>query len=155
MINKQAKYIGIIILLIVTRMALGQEMVSLKVKVDSIRTNKGEVLAAIFESQSDFKKDSALQRKQVKVNGSSVTLEFQLPANRSYSVALFQDIDGNGKLNTKGAMKVPDEPIGFSNNKLSRFGPPDFDKVSFKLTNDTLIQIYIISSRKEYFNKFN
>ena len=144
-----------ILLLFVTLTAFSQKTVRLKVEVDSIRTIKGKIYAAVFESQDDFKKDSALQRKQVKVNGSSVTLEFQLPAHRSYSVALFQDMDGNKKLNAKGAMKIPDEPIGFSNNKLSRFGPPDFNKVSFKLTNDTLIQIHIISSRKEYFNKFN
>ena len=80
-------------------------------------------------------------------------LVFTLPVGKLYSIALFQDIDSNTELNTKGAMKVADEPIGFSNNKLGRFDPPGFDKTSFKLINDTTLKVHIISSRKEYFKR--
>ena len=100
-----------------------------------------------------LKRIKLFQRKKAIVNNSSITLKFQLPVYKTYSVALFQDLDKNEKLTTKGAMKVPDEPIGFSNNKMGRFGPPEFNEVSFRLNSDTLIQIHIISSRKEYYKR--
>jgi len=50
-------------------------------------------------------------------------------------------------------MNVPNEPIGFSNNKAGRFGPPPFKETSFKLNGDTPLYIHIVSSRKEYFKK--
>ena len=133
--------------------AFGQEVAMLTVKVDSIRSVKGVVFAAVFTSQDAFKADHALQRAKSNVSGFSTTIEFNLPKNKAYMVALFQDLNGNKKLDTRGAMNVPNEPVGFSNNKPGRFGPPPFKETSFNLNGDTTISIQIISSRKEYFNR--
>ena len=47
-----------------------------------------------------------------------------------YAIAIFQDLNSDGKLN-RTIYREPTEPYAFSNNKKGRFGPPKFDKVSF------------------------
>ena len=143
------------VFIILAASAFGQNNVMLTVEVDSIQKLKGAIYAAVFKNQDDFKADRAVQRKKTVVKNSSENVVFNLPADRHYMVALFQDLNTDGKLNTKGAMNVPDEPVGFSNNKYGRFGPPGFDRISFLLKHDTTITIHIISSRREYFNKAN
>ena len=150
---KFLRIVGLLLFLQFSATAYSQKTAILTVEVDSIQTLKGKVFAAIFTSQDNFKNDEAFRKKSVAVKNHVVSFSFNLPVDKMYSVALFQDIDNNNELNTKGAMKVPDEPIGFSNNKLGRFGPPDFDKTSFRLMSDTTIKVHIVSSRKEYFKR--
>lgn len=49
-----------------------------------------------------------------------------------YAIALFHDEDNDGKL-AYGALGIPKEGYGFSNDARGRFGPPSFDKARFKL----------------------
>ncbi len=150
---KISKLIILILLINAGIVSYGQDSATLIVVVDSIKTTRGDIFAAVFESQDDFKADHAFQREKGVVSGNSSTISFKLPKNSTYMLAVFQDLNGNSKLDTRGTMKVPDEPIGFSNNKLARFGPPPFKETSFTLHNDTTIFIHIISSRKEYFKR--
>jgi uncharacterized protein (DUF2141 family) len=142
--------IGFILLFLTLAPAISQNKAVLTVKVDSIKTIDGRIYAAVYKNQDDFKNNRAIQREKKVVLKPEVTLSFLLPVNQTYSVALFQDLNNDEKLNTKGSMKIPDEPIGFSNNKPGKFGPPGFNKTSFVLKNDTTLFIHIISSKKEY-----
>jgi len=150
---KTTKLILLFLLINTGIVSYGQNNATLTVVVDSIKTTKGDIFVAVFKTQDDFKADHAFQREKGVVSGNSSTINFKLPNNNTYTVAVFQDLNGNSKLDTRGAMKVPDEPIGFSNNKLARFGPPPFKETSFTLHNDTTIFIHIISSRKEFFKR--
>lgn len=58
----------------------------------------------------------------------------------SYSVALFQDINGNGRLDTL-FFGLPKEPFGFSNNPRLIIGPPAFKDCQIMLFDDTIIEI--------------
>jgi len=150
---KTIKLIILIILINTGIVSYGQNNAMLIIVVDSIKTTQGDIFAAIFKNQDDFKADHAFQREKGVVSKDSSTINFHLPRDSAYMIAVFQDMNGNRKLDTRGAMKVPDEPIGFSNNKLARFGPPSFKETSITLHNDTTIFIHIISSRKEFFKK--
>ncbi|NQV13827.1 DUF2141 domain-containing protein [bacterium] len=55
-----------------------------------------------------------------------------IPAG-TYGIAIFQDINSDGKLN-RNFYGAPTEPFGFSNNKFGRFGPPKFAEVAFAVT---------------------
>jgi uncharacterized protein (DUF2141 family) len=44
----------------------------------------------------------------------------------SYSIAVFHDVNGNGKLD-RNFIGLPSEPYGFSND-VGRRGPPDFER---------------------------
>ena len=51
------------------------------------------------------------------------------PSENGYVVSLFQDMNMNGKLDTRNifGVQVPDEPFGFSQNP-PLMGPPSYDK---------------------------
>jgi uncharacterized protein (DUF2141 family) len=61
----------------------------------------------------------------------------------TYSVRVFQDTDGDGKL-TSGDMGIPAEPFGFSQNPSIQFGPPTFKKTSFEVKENVSVSINLL-----------
>jgi len=53
----------------------------------------------------------------------------------AYAVAIFQDLNGNGKLDRNMA-GLPLEPYGFSNNAMGVMGPPDFAAAAVQVAQD-------------------
>jgi len=51
----------------------------------------------------------------------------------TYALSVFHDSQNTGKLRTN-AFGVPRDGYGFSNNATGTFGPPSFEKASFKVT---------------------
>jgi uncharacterized protein (DUF2141 family) len=49
-----------------------------------------------------------------------------------YAVAVFEDINGNGKLDTN-FLGIPKEPTGISRDAKGSFGPPKFADAAFKI----------------------
>lgn len=54
-----------------------------------------------------------------------------LPSGK-YAVSAFQDVNGNGSLDS-GALGIPTEPFGISNNPSVVSGPPRFEDAAFDL----------------------
>ena len=101
--------------------------------------NSGVLSAAIFDSQASFESDKAVMAKRVPVQTGPTTLSFvDLPAG-TYGVALFQDENGNQKLDVN-LLGAPKEPFGFSGNPKIGFSAPTFDafKFDFDGTDQTL-----------------
>lgn len=151
------KFSVILLLMVICIMppVQAQKSAALKVVIDSITINKGQLFVAVYDSKSSFKHDSIFQKKITTVTHIRESLLFKLPLKRSYAVAVFQDLNNDSTLDTRGTMKIPDEPVGFSNNRLGKFGPPNFSNISFLLNGDTTIYIHVISSKKELFGKQN
>jgi len=88
---------------------------------------------AIFLSQKGFPSDPNQVVKQgcIEVKGNLETIRIEgLPeAADGYAIALFQDMNKNGILDTRKmlGMDVPDEPFGLSNNP-SLLGVPTYQK---------------------------
>jgi len=80
--------------------------------------------------------------KDVKVEESSITVSFDNIEDGVYAIAVFQDKDSDGKLNSN-LFGAPTEIYGFSNNKYGKFGPPDFEIVSFKVANGKAVSLTI------------
>jgi uncharacterized protein (DUF2141 family) len=51
----------------------------------------------------------------------------------TYAIAIYQDVNGNGKLDTN-LFGAPKEPYAFSNNIAPVFKAPSFEKCSFNIT---------------------
>lgn len=65
-----------------------------------------------------------------------------LPPGR-YAVTVYQDVNGNKKLD-KNFLGIPQEPAGASNNPKTRMGPPSFDDCAFQFgTTDQTISIVL------------
>lgn len=69
----------------------------------------------------------------------TMTVDFDLVPG-TYAIAIYQDEDGNGKLN-KGLFGAPTEPYAFSNQARATFSAPKFKKASFEVKGDTEVKI--------------
>lgn len=105
-------------------------------------TGKGsELYIALYNKPDGFTSPAAGYRgKIVKTPGKRNTLDVtfgDLP-DGIYAVALFEDGNGNGKLD-KNLLGIPLEGYGFSNNATS----PGFENAKFPIHGDTKITIKV------------
>ena len=113
------------------------------VTVTGIDAKKGGIVKiGIYKKDGFPSVGKEITGKDVKVTENIVTVALNdIPAGR-YAIAVFQDKNSDGKLNTN-LFGSPSEPYGFSNNKYGMFGPPDFEDVSFLMENGKTISITI------------
>jgi uncharacterized protein (DUF2141 family) len=98
------------------------------VKVVGIETVKGSMMVALYDETSWS--GAAVARARVAVNGKTVTLTLHAPAPGRYGIKMFQDVNGNGEMDTN-FVGMPTEPVGFSNDAPINFGPPAFRDAAF------------------------
>ena len=113
------------------------------VKVTQIDVKEGgKIKIGIYDSKGFPTLGKEIDGIDIEVKGTSATYVFKnIPAGK-YAIAAFQDSNVDGKLN-ENMFGVPKEPYGFSNNKYGKFGPPDFEDVSFDVKEDTSISLTI------------
>ena len=112
-------------------LATGQAMI--QVDVSGISSKKGEILAVLFSTEIGFPNDASKAFKTAKavpVNGKAILQFSQIPDGK-YAIALFHDINGDGKLNTN-MLGIPKEGYGVSNNIRNLFSAPGFEESSFR-----------------------
>lgn len=111
---------------------------TLKITITNIKEVKGTLFVALPDGVNQFsgKWKPGTRARKVQVTGQTMTISFTgLPLHASYAVKVFHDTNSNGKLDTK-IFGIPKEPYGFSNNPVTRFGPPSWKKASFNFTRD-------------------
>ena len=103
------------------------------VEIAGLRSDKGEILCALFSSPGDFPKraDKAVMRSKAAIARSHAICEFPGAPPNTYAVSVIHDENSNGKLDTN-FMGIPREGVGASNNAKGHFGPPRFDAASFR-----------------------
>ena len=103
------------------------------IEVASIEKGEGEIYIALFKPESKFPQAGhQFAGKIIPVSSrKSVIAEFNLPAGE-YAVALFQDLNGNKKLDTN-FFGIPKEPYAFSNNIKPKFSAPKFEDCKFRI----------------------
>ncbi len=104
-----------------------------EVTVTGIKVKKGgEVKIGLYKKEGFPSVGKEINGKDVKVVGDKITIILtNLPAG-TYAIAVFQDENIDGQLNTN-LFGAPSESYGFSQNKYGSFGPPDFEDVSFEV----------------------
>jgi len=105
----------------------------IRVDIDGLRSDRGQVLCALFSSAADFPKktDKALAHARSTILERHATCEFQSVPAGTYAVSVFHDENSNGKLDTN-FMGIPREGVGASNNAKGHFGPPKFSAAAFQ-----------------------
>ena len=108
---------------------------SLRVSVENIRNNKGQIGFCLFNSSVGFpqKTEKAVQRAFVRIDGNSVEYTFTNVSPGTYAVCIFHDENSDKKINTN-FIGIPTEGVGVSNNAKGHFGPPKFDDAKFSVT---------------------
>lgn len=114
----------------------------LTVNIEGTRSAEAPVLFALYDSADSFpSSDRRLQAQTATVSsaGLASTVFRGLGAGR-YALAVFQDLNGNGKLD-RNLVGLPTEPFGFSNNVMGIAAPPSFDKAAVDVAADAAITI--------------
>ena len=103
------------------------------VTVLGIHNSVGTVACALFESPAGFPNDylrNATNIMVIKVRHTQARCDFEDMPPGHYALAIIHDENMNGKLDT-GALGVPLEGYGFSNNAHALLGPPSFAAAGF------------------------
>jgi uncharacterized protein (DUF2141 family) len=106
---------------------------AIRVDVEGLHSDKGQVLCALYSSAHDFPKngEKALAHARSAISAVHATCEFAGIEPGTYAIALFHDENSNGKLDTN-FMGIPREGTGASNNAKGHFGPPKFSDAAFE-----------------------
>jgi uncharacterized protein (DUF2141 family) len=117
---------------------------TLSVQVESIVSAKGNILLALFDKEADFPDNSkgAVSLKQLAAKNGSLVVKFENLPKGNYALAVFHDVNGDGKLN-KNPLGIPKEAYGFSNNARPAFRAPTFGEAGISLEKNQFIVLKI------------
>lgn len=121
----------------------------LTVEVSGLQSQEGNVCFKVFSGSPGFPNDndSAVSRACVAIADhlpedpeAPFAYTFEDLEAGSYGVAIYHDTNGDEQLN-RGALGIPVEGYGFSNDAPAVTGPARFEDAVFFLGNDTTIPI--------------
>lgn len=115
----------------------------LTITVKNITEHAGTIRIGVYDEQNYMKTTTA--SAEAKANANEVTATVTLPHSGKYAVAIFQDKNGNEKLDTN-FMGIPNEPFGFSNIKSYPMGTPKFKNTAIDIDKDMKLVIPLYDS---------
>ena len=117
---------------------------TLTVQVSNIKEKKGTIILSVFNNINDFLKEGKEYCKQViQVKDSFLQYTFMKVPKGHYAVALFHDVNGDGKCN-KNILGLPKEGFGFSGNYVPILRPPNFKEVEVEVNQNQKLWIKLI-----------
>lgn len=108
------------------------------VNISKIKSSKGKILLAVFDSDQGFDKLKAFKEAKISAVPGTDTITITLPEG-DYMFTTFHDINDNGALD-KNFLKIPTEPFGFSNYDGKSI-PGKFKKHKVSISSDTTLNI--------------
>ncbi len=113
---------------------------TLTVKINT--SQKMPIYVAIYKNETSFLKlDKATLKKRFSYNENNMYVIGSLQEG-NYAISIFQDINGNGELDTS-FIGIPKEPYGFSNNVIGMFGAPSFSDCNFSMSSNMTMVIML------------
>jgi len=121
---------------------LGQEKQELTIEISNIKSIKGSMMLAIYDSADTFLGRQVVKGLTIPVTqkGKMQFVVKDLPLG-TYAFSIYHDENDNRVLDTN-LMRFPREPYGFSNKAKGRFGPPSFKRAKIRFeTNAQVVDI--------------
>lgn len=113
----------------------------LTVVLSAVNKRSGKLYVGLANNAETFEKEP-LKNRVIDVPASGqILVTFDSLAAGQYAVRIYQDLNGNKKIDFSGMM--PTEPFGFSNVTMV-MGPPEFGQCAFDLTEDKRISVSMI-----------
>lgn len=111
---------------------LPSDSATLVLDIHNIEQAKGYVWVGVYKSQENFlAKGAAVALEGAKIEQTGhVSISIKDLPYGTYAVALFHDVNSNGKLD-QGVFGIPKEPYAFSQPLKSKWRAPIFDDVKF------------------------
>ncbi|MBK8705560.1 MAG: DUF2141 domain-containing protein [Saprospiraceae bacterium] len=112
---------------------------NLVISIEADVKKRGNIHVAVFQNEKAFSKKSGgvFEKVLSYSGGAKYGLEVPALAYGRYSVAVFQDLNGNGRLDAN-TLGVPTEPYGFSNNPKVKWSAPTFDETAVSLKSPSI-----------------
>lgn len=126
------RLLSIIFFLLISFQGYSQENCTLLIEFEGIKTEKGKLFVALYNSEKDFLKNE-MKGLIVDIKDGKAQATFKNLEKGIYAVSSFYDKNDNGKMDTN-FFGIPKEPTGLSNNAKGRFGPPKFKDAKFNIT---------------------
>ena len=120
-----------LVLLMVIPVLFQVRTLTLTVVAKHIRVGKGRVVVAIWDDEKNFFK-KPFAAKMAEADRDSLVFFFELKEG-IYAISVYQDMNGNGKLDL-GFFHQPVEPVGFGNNFKPKFSTPGYSDCAISLT---------------------
>lgn len=136
------KMISLIILLTVNSALFAQHNFS--VEVTGVEPGKGCVFLGLYDKEKGFlDSESQIAVAKVKAVENKVVYTFKNLPDGDYAVAVYQDVNSNGKCD-KNMIGYPTEGFGFSKNYKPKFSAPSFDEVKIAINQYAKTSIVLI-----------
>ena len=105
---------------------------AISITIKGIENKGGIMMVALFNENDKFLKIPSYYQEVIISDESEIEVVFaNIPYHR-YAISIYHDLNENGELDSN-MIKIPKEPIGFSNDYFPKFGPPKFKNASFEL----------------------
>jgi uncharacterized protein (DUF2141 family) len=136
------KMISLIVLLAVNSALFAQHNFS--VEVSGVEPGKGFVFLGLYDKEKGFlDNESQIATAKVKATENKVVYTFKNLPDGDYAIAVYQDLNNNGKCD-KNMIGYPTEGFGFSQNYKPRLSAPSFDQVKIAINQYTKASIALI-----------
>jgi uncharacterized protein (DUF2141 family) len=129
-------------MLVFTAIASAQVMAILK--IEGVEMNGGKVYVSIFNSEPTYKVREAYLTFILDSKNEIVVKDLALPKG-SYVISIYQDSNGNGKLDTN-LIGIPKEKFGFTNYD-GESAPGSFNRHKIQINekgNEVVVRLYKI-----------
>lgn len=123
---------------------LDQGTGSLTVVVSGLSNNKGKVRIAVSDSKRNYDTKGVEPFRRIVSTITDLTAQVvfeQLPFGE-YAVKVIHDENGNGKLDAN-LLGIPKEDYAFSGESAGWFGPPSWEKASFRFGGNMTVKIVL------------
>lgn len=123
--------------------SLPSNLYKLKVEIVGLRSNKGQVMVALYREIDDFptKKGRYKYLLLTPQHHTAIGVFEDLQPGK-YAVAVILDENKSFDMD-KNIVGYPTEQYGFSNNAREQFSAPSFQKAAFEIHSDRKIQIKV------------
>jgi len=116
------------------------------VEVFDLVADKGSVYLGLYDKKLGFlKEDAAFANAKVKATGNKVSYTFKNLPVGEYAVAVYQDVNNNGKCD-RNMIGYPTEGFGFSKNYRPKLSAPTFNEVKIAVKQSTKASISLIGN---------
>lgn len=112
------------------------DQLNVTIEINEVLPNQGKIIMAIFNSKDGYKKKIPYKALTIDSTSTTLLVDEVLP-NGEYVISMFQDKNGNGKLDTY-IFGIPKEPIGIT-NYFKKGIPGGFNKLKIQINEDKMI----------------
>lgn len=120
----------------------------LTLNVDNLKSPTAPVIVGLYGIHNKFP-DPKDQLKEYRFvpNGDQLTVEITDIEYGVFAIALYQDVNGDGKIN-KNMLGVPTEPYAFSNNVKPVVKAPQFKNCKFEYNDEkNVVNIHLLHGK--------